>query len=129
MEPAIEELRCWRNAPFPPQVYRLPASLVGKTFAMDVRAVGGQGPSLISLNTASSDTANGIWAVDAAMGRFRFQIDQPTLEAAWDAALASGHMKAGEEARLIYRLLITTNGVPQPWLEGPFIIEPGVTLS
>jgi hypothetical protein len=129
MEPAIEELRCWRNAPFPPQVYRLPASLIGKTFAMDVRAVGGQGPALISLDTAVSASANGIWAVEAAAGRFRIQIDQPTLQAAWDAALVGGLMKSGEAAPLIYRLLITTNGVPQPWLEGPFIIEPGVTLS
>lgn len=134
MTPATLSLSGRRNAAYPPQVYRMEidgvaVSLSGKTFAMDVRVTAGQEPALISLDTAPDDTSNGVRAVDAVAGRFRVQIDQATMQAAWDAAYADGVMKAGEAAPLVYRLLVIgSDGIAEAWLEGDFIIEAGVTL-
>lgn len=132
------DLTGWRNAPFPrseeiqlayDDAGDLPVNLTGKTFALDARAVPGEGPALISLNTAPDDEANGVRLVNAGLGILRLQIDQATMQAAWDAALAAGLMKAGEAARLFYDLLvISPDGFVEAVLEGRFIILPGVTL-
>lgn len=120
----------YRNTPFPPEVFTFrngaaPQNFTGKTFAMDVRAVAGTGPALISLETATDDTMNGVRAVEAAAGKLRFQIDQTTMQAAYDAA----GVKAGAPALLVYDLLvIDADGFPDALIEGSFTIEPGVTL-
>jgi hypothetical protein len=122
-----------RNTPFPPDTYAfadagVPINLTGKTAAMDVRAVAGAGAALISLNMAADATADGIRFTNAAGGVLRFQISQSVMQGAWDAAYASGLMKAGQAAPLVYDLLIySADGVQEAWLEGAFIIEAGVT--
>lgn len=124
----------WRNAPFPDDVFAfedvgVAVNLTGKTAAMDVRAVAGEGAALISLDMAASASADGIWFVDATSGELRIQIDQASMQAAWDAAKAAGLMKAGEAAPLVYDLLIIgPDGVAEAWIEGAFVIYPGVTL-
>lgn len=120
----------FRNVPFPPEVFTftdagVPRNFTGKTFAMDVRQLAGTGPALISLDTAINDTMNGVRAVDAAAGQLRFQIDQPTMQAAYDAVAT----KAGETITLVYDLLVIDyDGIPEAIIEGAFTIEPGVTL-
>lgn len=124
----------FRNVPFPPEVITfteagVARNFTGKTFAMDVRALAGTGPALISLNVATDDTMDGVRAVNAAAGQLRFQIGQAAMQAAWDAAYAAGLMKAGEPVALVYDLLvIDTDGLPEAVIEGSFTIHPGVTL-
>lgn len=134
---ATFDLTGWRNTPFPPDLIQLalddagevPVNLSGKSFAMDVRAIPGEGPALISLDLASDDAANGVRVVNAANGDLRLQIDKPTMQAAWDAAFAAGLMKAGEAAVLFYDLLVIgADSFIECVLEGRFIILPGSTL-
>lgn len=135
MDTASLDLTGWRNAPFPADIHTftdggVAINLSGKTAAMDVRAVAGEGDALISLDMAASSSANGIWFTNSAGGEMRFQISQAVMQAAWDAAYADGMMKAGEAARLVYDLLVfSADGVIEAWIEGPFIIHPGVTLT
>lgn len=134
MDTIAYDLEGRRNVPFPPDVITLTDSgsavnLSGMTFAIDVRAVPGEGSALISLDTAASDTADGIWVVNAAAGELRIQIDQASMQAAWDASYAAGLMKAGDPAPLFYDLLVfSSGGIPAAWLAGRFNILPGVTL-
>jgi hypothetical protein len=138
MAAQTHNLTGWRNTAFPPKVLRLnnrvdgvltPINLSGYTFALDVRATPGAGSALISLDTAADDTANGVRVVEAAAGRVRLQIDQATMQAAWEAAYTAGLMKAGEAAPLFYDLLlIHSDGFVEAPLEGQFNIEPGITL-
>ncbi|WP_420478221.1 hypothetical protein [Brevundimonas sp. FT23028] len=127
---ATVSLNAFRNVPFPPEVLTFseggaPRDFTGKTFAMDVRQVAGTGVALISLNTAPNGTANGVRAVDAAAGQLRIQIDQTTIASVYDAIAT----RAGEVVALVYDLLVIDSaGVPEAIIEGPFIIEPGVTL-
>lgn len=120
----------FRNVPFPPEVFTftdagVPRNFTGKTFAMDVRQLAGTGLALISLDTAGDDTMNGVRAVDAAAGQLRFQIDQATMQAAYDAVAT----KAGEAPTLLYDLLVfDSDDVPEAVIEGTFTIQPGVTL-
>lgn len=120
----------YRNTPFPPEVFTfrnggVPQNFTGKAFAMDVRAVAGTGPALISLDTAADDAMNGVRPVEATAGKLRFQIDQTTMQTAYDAA----GVKAGAPALFVYDLLvIDADGFPDALIEGSFTIEPGVTL-
>lgn len=122
-----------RNTPFPPDTYAFadagaPINLTGKTAAMDVRAVAGTGSALISLDMAADAAANGIWFTDTVGGVLRIQISQAAMQSAWDAAYATGLMKAGQAAPLVYDLLLcSADGVREAWLEGDFVIEAGVT--
>lgn len=125
----------WRNAGFPPDVFAFasdgaPVDLTLKSLSMDVRAVAGEGAALISLDTTNTEfLVNGIFLSDAVAGEITIQIDQPAMKAAWDAAYAAGLMKAGEPAPLVYDLRVEDeDGFAEVWLEGPFIINPGVTL-
>lgn len=120
----------FRNVPFPPEVFSfteagVPRNFTGRTFGLDVRQLAGTGPALISLNTADDDTENGVRVVDAAAGQLRFQIDQATMQAAFDAVST----KAGEAVSLLYDLLVfDPDDIPEAVIEGAFIIQPGVTL-
>jgi hypothetical protein len=126
----------WRNAPFPPYSYAFtdeedaaPVDLTGYTAALDVRAVAGTGSALISLDTTVSTSADGIRFSDPTNGVLVIQVDQASMQAAWDAAYAAGLMKAGETAPLVYDLrLEDSDGYAEVWLEGAFNIEAGVTL-
>lgn len=124
----------WRNVPFQPDEigfarHGVPIDLTGLSFALDVRAVAGTGAALISLDTAANDTANGVRVVDATGGVVRIQIAQADMAAAYDAALVAGLMKAGEDAPLLYDLLLFgADGYPTALIEGSFTIKPGTTL-
>lgn len=124
----------WRNTPFPADVIAFvdgltPIDLSLKSFALEVRAVAGAGSALISLDTTDSTSANGVRASDAAGGELVVQIDQATMQSAWDAAYAAGLMKAGEPAPLVYDLRVSDeDGFAEVWLEGSFTINPGITL-
>lgn len=133
-QPKALDLTGWRNTPLPPRILRFETGgvgidLTGKTFALEVRAVPGEGSALISLDTALNDSADGVRVVEATAGRIRIQIAQPIMQAAWDAAYALGLMKAGEAAPLFYDLImISPDGFKEAVIEGRFIIYPGVTL-
>lgn len=134
MTPETFHLTGWRNAPFPPDVFAFEEdaaaiNLTGYTAALDVRAVAGTGTALISLDTTVSTSADGIRLSDAAGGELVIQIDQASMQSAWDAAYAAGLMKAGESAPLVYDLrIVDPDGHAEVWLEGAFTIKAGVTL-
>lgn len=125
-------LEGWGNVPYPTEelsfdVEGAAVDLTGKTFALDVLAIAGEGEPLISLDSTASTSANGIRASSAI--DIIIQIDQPTMKAAWEAALEAGLMDPGKTARLAYDLRVEDeDGFAQVWIEGDFIIKPGVAL-
>lgn len=125
-------LEGWGNVPYPAEELSFDVDgdavdLTGKTFALDVRAVAGEGEPLISLDSTDSASANGIRQSSAT--DIIIQIDQLTMKAAWEAAFEAGLMDPGKNARLTYDLLVEDeDGFAQVWIEGEFIIKPGVAL-
>lgn len=125
-------LEGWGNVPYPAEELSFAVGddavdLTGKTFALDVRAVAGEGDALISLDSTASTSANGIRT--ASSTDIVIQIDQPTMKAALEAARTAGLMDPGKNARLTYDLLVEdADGFAQVWIEGDFIIKPGVVL-
>lgn len=134
MVPLTFDMEGWRNAPFPPDVFEVaedgePVDITGWSLAMDVRAYGGSPTALISLDTTDSTTNDGLLILSGSAGTFRVQIDQASMQAAWDAAYAAGLCKAGQSARLAYDIRLThTDGLAEVVAEGVFTINPGVTL-
>lgn len=128
------DMIAWRNVPFPPDEIALstggaPLNLTGKTAAMDVRLPNG-GAVVISLDMAASPSSDGIRFTDPTGGVLIIQIDQPSLQAAYDAAVAAGLVPPGGVAELDYDLLlIGADEVPEVILEGRFIIHPGRTAA
>lgn len=134
MTPLTYDMEGWRNAPFPPDVFTVtdggtPVDITSWDFGLDVRAYGGAPAALISLNATDAPSTNGVLVLSGVAGTFRVQIDQATMQAAWDAAYGAELCKAGEPARLVYDIRpIQSDGVADVICEGAFIIQPGVTL-
>lgn len=132
MQSRTVHLEGWGNVPYPAEELSFgvdgePVDLTDKTFALDVRAVAGEGDALISLDSTASTSANGIRVSSST--DIIIQIDQPTMKAAWEVALDAGLMDPGKTARLTYDLLVEDeDGFAQVWIEGDFIIKPGVVL-
>lgn len=134
MKTRTVHLEGWGNVPYPTEVIAFivdgeAVDLTGKTFAMDVRVVAGEGDPLIILDTTASLSANGVRVASAVDGEIVIQIDQPSMQATWEAVRTLGLIGPGQVAPLTYDLLVEDeDGFAQVWIEGDFTIKPGVTL-
>lgn len=131
MIPATVPIRAWRNAryveEFPFTIDDEPYVLTGWSGAMQVRLYGAaDGAALINLANVTSDT-QGVWIIEPAEGIVRVRIDEATLTALWTTL--GGPAEAGEAITLTYDLVMTPPaGGDEVWMQGPFTIEPGVTV-
>lgn len=130
MKTVALDLKGWRNVPFPRDVVAFvvdgePVDLTGFSFALDVRLIPGEGDALISLDSTSSTSENGVRIASASEGEIVIQIDQASMQAAYESA----DVKAGYPAKFYYDLLADDeDGFRQVWVEGNFVINPGVTI-
>lgn len=131
--PAKEPLTALRNARFVEEWNfagddGLPFDFTGYTAGeMHVRLYGAQaGLPQIDLDNVTSDV-EGVWIREPSDGIVRVRIDQTTLATAYAALL--GDNELGSAVSLVYDLRLTgPDGAEEVWLEGAFIIEPGVTI-
>ncbi|HEY1605629.1 MAG TPA: hypothetical protein VGF77_08510 [Allosphingosinicella sp.] len=130
MTPADEPITAYRNAPFAEafQVVDDDGSAMdftGYAGAMQVRLYGGQaGSAQISLSTVT-DSSQGI-RFDA--DSLFIQVDEATLATVYDGLVGSNERPW--TAELVYDLVLTPPGSLQEiWIEGDFLIAPGVTVS
>jgi len=129
--PGSLTLRAYRWQPYVETLDFVGYDFTGATMAMQLRLYpDATGSSLLSLVNASSALQGLSVAVVTTGGvptsTVQIRIDETTLEALlpWPA---SG-LKPGEDLTLYHDLVITGGGLPKTrWLQGPFILTPGVT--
>jgi hypothetical protein len=128
MTPARGDLTAYRWAPFDETIPFEGVDFTGGTFAMEVRAYRDSPASLLTLAMANPQgisvtvaTSNGL-----PTSNVRIRINEATIEALLPFP-ASG-VEPGQSVDLVYDLVITTSALgKRRWLEGAFIIQPGVT--
>lgn len=132
MNPAIVPLEAWRNARFGEEYYftddaGASVDFTAYTAKLQVRQYGAQaGAAIIDLANVGTDV-EGVRILEPALGIIRVRIDEATLTAAY-AALIGGN-EAGSAIALVYDLIVTPPGAgDQPWMQGSFTINPGVTI-
>ena len=130
MIPAPVLIRVWRNARYAEEFHfeidGAPYNLSGWTGAMQVRLYGAQpGDALISLASVTSNI-EGVRVVEPTQGIVRVQINEATLTTLWTTL--GGPAEPGDAITLKYDLVMTQAGADEVWIEGDFIIEPGVTV-
>jgi hypothetical protein len=138
MTPATVTLRVWRNARYIEEFpFTAPADgddaapydLTGWTGRLQVRLYGAAaGAALLSLASQVSD-GEGVWIIEPASGIVRVRIDEDSLTALWDGLLPDPAVaEPGDPITLKYDLVMTPPvGGDEVWMQGDFIIEPGVT--
>lgn len=131
MIPATVQIAVWRNARYAEEFeFKIdgePYDLTGWAGSLQVRLYGAQpGSAVITLANVGSNI-EGVWINDPTLGCLQVRIDEATIAAAWTAI--GGGAEAGEAARLKYDLVMTPpGGGDEVWIQGDFIIEPGVTV-
>lgn len=132
MTPATEPLKAWRNARFAEEWVFTESGdsfdFTGYTGALEVRLYGAQAGSAKILLPNVTSEMQGVWIVNPSLGIIRVRIDQDELQSAYETLL--GANEAGTPVPLVYDLRLTApDGNEEIWLEGPFIINPGVTIG
>lgn len=133
MRPATVALTAWRNARFVAE-WHFTESDQAFDFTsysdarLEVRQYGAQaGDAAISLGKVTSNI-EGVRFLEPSQGVLRVQIDQATLEAAYDDLI--GNNEAGSSLTLVYDLILTgPDNADEPWIEGAFTLKPGVTID
>lgn len=131
MTPATVPITVWRNAryieEFPFEIDGEPYDLTSWSAALQVRLYGAAGGSaLISLANVTSDT-QGVWIIEPSEGIVRVRVDEATLSTLWTTL--GGPAEAGDPITLAYDLVMTPPaGGDEVWMQGDFIIQPGVTV-
>lgn len=102
-----------------------PFDFTGWTAALQVRLYeGALGAALISLSTASNSSAEGVHFFADDPGRLQVLIKEASLN-----SLPGLHeVEAGAPQRFFYDLVLTDpSGFEQCFMEGAFVVRPGVT--
>ena len=133
MRPATVPLTAWRNARFAEERHFTesdqPLDFTSYSDArLEVRQFGAQaGAAAISLDKVVTNI-EGVRFLEPAHGVLRIQIDQATLEAAYDALF--GTNEAGSALKLVYDLVLTgPDGADEIWMQGDFTLNPGVSID
>lgn len=128
MIPETVTLTARRNVPFAEQYdfadeTEAPIDFTGCTATMQVRLYGNApGDPLIDLHSVGADV-EGVNVNDPATGSVTVRIDQTTL-----AAMPTGNTPNAADI-FSYDLIITwPDGFSEAFMEGRFILKPGVTL-
>ncbi|PHP20338.1 hypothetical protein CG471_08025 [Sphingobium sp. IP1] len=125
---ANKTLKARRNAPFEWRFQVMsaltPIDLTGYSFAMQLRQYGAAAAVLIDLAMTTTENAKGIRIVDAAQGRLHLVIPEADIN-----GLPGLHVPAVNAAQAFpYDLrVVPPGGMPSVWIEGDFIVKPGVT--
>jgi hypothetical protein len=125
---ANRTLKGRRNAPFEWRFQVMsgltPIDLTGYIFAMQLRQYGAAAAVLIDLAMTSVEGAKGIRIADAAQGRIHIVIPEADIN-----SLPGVHVPAVNAAQAFsYDIrVIPAGGLPSVWIEGDFIVQPGVT--
>lgn len=136
MSPATVALRVWRNARYVEEFpftapsggdEDAPFDLTGWSAKFQVRLYGAAaGDPILSLTNQTTDV-QGVWIIEPSQGIIRIRIDEASIASAWSAI--GGGTEAGDAAELKYDLVLTPPaGGDEVWMQGDFIIEPGVTV-
>lgn len=135
MIPAVVPLKVWRNADFSEEYSFADDSgevvqLVGYAARAQVRLYGAQpGNPKIDLPGVTTPIEGArIVAPGTAVAAVQLRIDKETLLGA-HAAL-SGNVEPGAVMTLAWDLIMTLpDGSDEVWMEGSFIMQPGVTVD
>lgn len=96
--------------------------LTGCTAKMQVRLYGNAPGSLATMLSVARGGIEGVWINDPANGKITVQINQSTL-----AAMPTGGTPGAADV-FAYDLMVTwSDGVEDCFIEGRFILNPGVT--
>lgn len=131
MTPAREDLRAYRWAPMVELFPFEGLDMTGAVFAMEVRLYpDAPGAALVTLGNAVSN-AQGVsldveWDADLPTSIVQVRINETTLEGL--LPFPGNGTEPGSDVRLSYDLQITMPDFgKRRWVEGAFIIVPGVT--
>jgi len=119
-----------RNAPWARELtftdcQQLPIDFTGWTGILQVRLYeGAPGTALISLGMADNSSSEGLYFFPGDPGHMQIMI----AEAALNALPGLHEPEAGAPQRFFYDMVLTDpDGFEQRFMEGPFIVQPGVS--
>lgn len=127
--PAKKTLMGRRNAPFEWKFQVMdgltPINITGYAFSMQLREYGAQaGTALVDLGMTTTVNAKGIRIADAAEGRIHIVIPETDIN-----GLPGVHQpSANSEQSFPFDLRVSPpSGLASVWIEGLFIVQPGVS--
>lgn len=137
MTPVAVPITAWRNARYIEEFYftapiddvDAPVDLTGWLGKIQVRLYGAaSGSALMTLSPVVSDV-EGVWVIEPTGGVVRARADEATLTSLWTALGGVGAREPNRPFKLKYDLVMTPpSGGDEVWLEGDFILQPGVTV-